>query len=113
MRSLRTFSQALEWLNLRNQTSLKVRPHETSHDTLANEGNEIGEERDEDDKQDEGRAIKGQKMLYQPGHQEWDDHMRTHIPFRKWCPYCVAGKCVSGAHRRIQNKRKNSRKKCQ
>ena len=39
-------------------------------------------------------------MLYQPSQQEWDDHMRTHIPFRKWCPYCFEGKCVSGAHRR-------------
>ena len=28
--------------------------------------------------------------------------MRTHIPFRKLCPYCVGGMCVSGAHRRDQ-----------
>ena len=28
--------------------------------------------------------------------------MRTHVPFCKWCPYCVRGKCVRGAHRRTQ-----------
>ena len=39
-------------------------------------------------------------MLYQPSQQEWDDHQRTHIPFRKWCPFCVRGKCTTGAHKR-------------
>ena len=72
------------------------------HDTLANDSTEIGGEREAVEEHDEGRVIKGQKILYQPSQQEWDDHMRTHIPFRKWCPYCVEGKCVSGAHRRTK-----------
>ena len=41
-------------------------------------------------------------MIYKPLTQEWDDHMRAHIPFRKWCPYCVRGKFVSGAHKKGQ-----------
>ena len=49
---------------------------------------------------DEARAIPGQKMIYQPTKQEWDDHNRTHYPFRKWCPFCVKGKCRTGAHLR-------------
>ena len=95
------FSQAVS----QHSTKLlktSVRPHELYHDTLANEGTEIGGEREADEELDEGRVIKGQKIVYQPSQQEWDDHMRTHIPFRKWCPYCVEGKCVSGAHRRTQ-----------
>ena len=28
--------------------------------------------------------------------------MRTHMPFQKWCLYCVPGKCVSVANRRTQ-----------
>ena len=34
----------------------------------------------------EARIMKGQKKVVSPGRQEWDDHMRTHIPYRKWCP---------------------------
>ena len=55
---------------------------------------------DSEEEEGEGRVISSQKIIYQPSQQEWDDHMRTHIPFRKWCPYCVRGKCVSGAHKR-------------
>ena len=49
---------------------------------------------------DEARAIPGQKIVYQPTKQEWDGHNRTHFPFRKWCPFCVKGKCRTGAHMR-------------
>ena len=48
----------------------------------------------------EGRPIKGQKMIYQPSKVDWDDHMRSHVPFRRWCPFCVKGKCKSAAHLR-------------
>jgi len=84
-------------LNRRNQVSPKP-----AIDTLVNDDTVPTLEGDSDDEAQEGRVIKGQKILYQPSAQEWDDHMRTHIPFRKWCPYCVQGKCVSGAHRRGQ-----------
>ena len=94
------FSQALD-LYSGCKTSQKVRPHELCYDTLANEDDAIGKEC-EDEGTGEGRVIKSQKIFCQPSRQEWDDHMRTHIPFRKWCPYCVRGKCVSGAHRRTQ-----------
>ena len=83
-----------------------VKPQEPPHDTLANKGAEIGGERDAEEGLEEGRVIKGQEIFYQPSRQEWDDHMRTHIPFRKWCPYCVEGKCVSWAHTRIQKSEK-------
>ena len=51
------------------------------------------------EREDEGRPIKGQKAIYMPSKEEWDNHMRTHIPFRKWCPFCVRGKCMAGAHK--------------
>ncbi len=34
--------------------------------------------------------------------EEWDNHMRTHIPFRRWCPFCVKGKCKSGVHQKTK-----------
>ena len=37
-----------------------------------------------------------------PSQQEVDEHYLTHLPFRNWCPYCVRGKSVTGAHRRTQ-----------
>ncbi len=55
----------------------------------------------EDDGQgnEEGRIIKGQKKVVSPGREEWDNHMRTHIPYRKWCPHCVRAKRKSAPHR--------------
>ena len=38
---------------------------------------------------EEGRSVIGQKRVYAPSAQEYDDHMRTHIPYRKWCPCCA------------------------
>ena len=48
----------------------------------------------EEDEREEASPIKG------PSKSEWDDHMRTHIPFRKWCPFCVKFNCKSEAHAR-------------
>ena len=39
----------------------------------------------------EGRIIKGQQRVVKPSKEEWENHMRTHIPYRKWCPHCVRG----------------------
>ena len=33
-----------------------------------------------------------------PTRQEMEDHMATHVPFRSWCPFCIAGKCGSAPH---------------
>ena len=35
---------------------------------------------------------------YTPTQQEIDDHMTTHLPYRAWCPHCVAGNGISGHH---------------
>ena len=47
---------------------------------------------------EEGRSVLGQKRVYAPGAQEYPDHMRIHIPFRKWCECCVRGKAKIAAH---------------
>ena len=51
---------------------------------------------------EEGKVITGQKAIDQPPRGEWDNHMRTHMTFRKWCSLCVKGKCHSGAHERVK-----------
>ena len=85
-----------------NHLNQKVRPNEICCDTLAGEGMDTGEDQDGilEDRIEEGRAIPRKKMVYQPTQDEWDEHMRTLIPFRAWCPCCVQGKSVSGSHRR-------------
>ena len=57
---------------------------------------------DTSDEECEERPVQGQKMVYQTTREEWDDHMRTHGVFRKWCPFCVRGKCKSEAHMRTE-----------
>ena len=72
-----------------------IRPKKQTIEALANE-------MDTSDEEFEERPVKGQKMVYQPTKEEWDDHMRTHGVFRKWCPFCVRGKCKAGAHKRTE-----------
>ena len=33
-----------------------------------------------------------------PSAREVEEHNATHLPFRSWCPYCVAGKAKENAH---------------
>ena len=34
----------------------------------------------------------------QPTTREVEEHMVTHVPYRSWCPYCIAGKSKADAH---------------
>ena len=47
---------------------------------------------------EEGRSVMGQKRVYAPSAQEYEDHMRSHILYRKWCECCVRGKAKNAAH---------------
>ena len=41
--------------------------------------------------------------MVKPSKEEWENHLRTHIPYRKWCPHCVRGKRKAGAHRSVED----------
>ena len=47
---------------------------------------------------EEGVVIKGKVIVTGPTRDEFEEHMRTHIPFRNWCEFCVKGKSRSDAH---------------
>ena len=82
------FSEALSQ-NSERKEGMRARPKGTCEDVLANEGAALdGDHFGEDGEGYGGRVIVGQQMAYAPSKQEWDDHQRSHIPFRKWCP-CV------------------------
>ena len=60
---------------------------------------DAGQESDSDEeRQLEGRIPRRVKGSVQPSEREVEDHMATHVPFRSWCPYCVAGKAGSSPH---------------
>ena len=35
-----------------------------------------------------------------PTRAEWEAHIIAHVPYREWCPHCVAGRGISNQHRR-------------
>ena len=47
---------------------------------------------------EEGLIPKTKKITTKPTEEEVEQHMATHIPFRDWCPYCVAGKSKIDPH---------------
>ena len=51
-----------------------------------------------------GRAecpeVRTKTKVYVPTMEEWKAHRLTHLPYRSWCPECVAGKGTDDAHRR-------------
>ena len=55
---------------------------------------------DGDDEREEVQAPKAVAEVYLPSQLEIDEHNLVHLPFRAWCPHCVQGKAVAGAHRR-------------
>ena len=48
--------------------------------------------------EEEGLVPKVKKMVAKPTAAEVEQHMATHIPFRNWCPHCVAGKSKIDPH---------------
>ena len=49
---------------------------------------------------EEGVVIQGKAIVTGPSREEFEEHMRTHMPFRNWCAFCVKGKSKSDAHRK-------------
>ena len=50
--------------------------------------------------EEEGVGIRGKAIVTGPSREEYEEHMRTHVPFRNWCKFCVRGKCKSDPHRK-------------
>ena len=59
--------------------------------------------------EEEGRHIAGQKKVFAPSAEEKEAHMRTHIPYRRWCEFCVRGKCKNPAHKKAEGNRERFR----
>ena len=55
---------------------------------------------EEEECEEEGRAVRARAPPKGPTAGEWRVHRTTHYPFRSWCPYCVAGRAKSWPHLR-------------
>ena len=49
---------------------------------------------------EEGIKIRGKSIVTGPSKEEYDEHMRTPVPFRNWCEFCVKGKAKADPHKR-------------
>ena len=83
-------SQAVE-PRLDRRHGIHVGPIAISN-AFASEGAVMDTEQWKEGQAEEGRGIAGQKGIYKPSEEERDEHERSHISFRTWCPFCVRGK---------------------
>ena len=49
---------------------------------------------------EEGAKIRGKTIVTGPSREEYDEHMRVHVPFRSWCEFCIKGKAKADPHKR-------------
>ena len=73
-----------------------------------NSGNRFGGHagtRGETGEEAEGQDAKVGCVPCMPTQEEVDVHNATHVPFRSWCPFCVAGKAKANPHFRKDSER--------
>ena len=66
------------------------------------------EEKTEDNEENEDVGEEGlvavrMKEIKAPSTEEMRVHRATHLPFRSWCPECVAGRSKDSAHSKISD----------
>ena len=86
-----------------------IRPHPYDDDVitggaLPDGGDRIADdvlEVDDDELEvEEARVAKTARDPLAPTQAEWTAHQATHLPFRSWCPECVAGRRDNPAHKK-------------
>ena len=53
---------------------------------------------------EDGETAKLACVPCMPTHEEVEAHNATHVPFRSWCAFCVAGKAKANPHFKGNNK---------
>ena len=57
----------------------------------------------EEEISEEALGSKGYNKPYQPSALEREEHERTHLPYRDWCPHCVRGRAKGDQHRQTKD----------
>ena len=68
----------------------------------AKSGSVAGGERGDDEGMEDGEQPRAKPLMAprSPTKEEWEKHSVSHIPFRSWCPHCVAGRGLERRHHR-------------
>ena len=53
---------------------------------------------EDEDEQEETEKVKRKPGIRGPTREEIRTHDVTHLPFRAWCPHCIAGRAKDEAH---------------
>jgi hypothetical protein len=62
-----------------------------------------GDEEEEEEQVEEAKVSKPARDPGAPTKAEIEEHEATHLPFRSWCPCCVAGRRDNPPHRRRED----------
>ena len=87
----------MRWDDHHEVSSLPVRPCEFEVGEVENE--DFEEIMCEEQESEEARAPEVLRDPGAPTKKEMEEHYTTHLPFRSWCPHCVAGKAQDRPHR--------------
>ena len=70
------------------------------------DGEKVGDMEKVDGKVLDARKAEIMRRPYTPTQAEIEEHNATHLPYRAWCPHCVAGRGISGHHSMHQDGKK-------
>ena len=88
------------WARVCRGLTLESPAWEMFRDEYVDMARRLLEEEQQEEERAEGRAARTKPEVQVPSLEEWRQHRFTHLPYRSWCPDCVAGKAVDDAHRR-------------
>ena len=80
------------------EKELKIRRERGSTAEGADAGTDEEAEFDGMHDKEEARQVRSNIPPEAPSESEWRKHRVTHFPYRPWCPDCVAGRGIAGAH---------------
>ena len=64
---------------------------------------EVDDDEEDMAQEEEGRAQRCMRDPCAPTAAERAAHNATHMPFRNWCPFCVAGRGEAAPHKQTEN----------
>ena len=93
--------------NLNADTRVPVSPPTYLHplDEENVEEHKVAQEESGDGKEEEEEEAKVAKVASEPNQPTKDEiskHCATHLPYRSWCPHCVAGKKPDAQHHQLE-----------
>ena len=92
------------WAREMRRRNIEVGPINREEEDQADEDEvDRGDVEGGEDVGTEGRRVRYPTVPYVPTAKERREHSITHYPHRTWCECCMAGRAISGAHRKSKD----------